>query len=604
MKSLLPLKLLLIIIALLGISLLAYTIKTEGGTDRLNSILTPLHFFGTWQNSEDAQPQAIVDNTIPDNKNNMNVTLKGHFDKRIEADSSLLFRVSNIHIQIFQNGEKIYAFGDPGTYPSLSKSPGDQWDVFTPKRPITPEDAITIKIESVYTYTFLDNVYDLFLQNLYMGDSGVLFRHLTVSSGASFFIGGLSLIMGLVLLVSFIMMKLIRIPLSWAPFYLAMFTITSGTWIFLDFNIVSLLVSTNVFTNILDTLCLCLIIPFLGLYVLCFIQNPKAQRPLRFMVYAQLAYTLFFLSVQFMGIWDGYELTPFLLVLVAATMLVMVFSIIYESRHTPKNKDRFVLFSTFLCFISLGDIINYFVEFMNDTVFFTAGFMIFILSQFIYLIFYGRRTLAAAARANALEKELVQNRIAIMLSQIQPHFMFNSLTAIKQLCAMDPARAEEAVGQFAAFLRGNLDSLGQSGSISFEKEMLHIQTYLSLEKMRFGKRLNIVYHTKFKEFSLPPLTVQPLIENAVRYGVTKQPKGGTVTISTEDKGDSITIIVSDDGVGFDPKQKKEDGRSHIGIDNVRSRLEHQCGGSLRVESTPGQGTTAVITIPKKKEVSP
>lgn len=85
----------------------------------------------------------------------------------------------------------------------------------------------------------------------------------------------------------------------------------------------------------------------------------------------------------------------------------------------------------------------------------------------------------------------------------------------------------------------------------------------------------------------------------MRYGVTKKPSGGTVTLSTQETEDSVILTISDDGVGFDPSVKKEDGRSHIGIDNVRSRLENQCGGRLTVTTVLGSGTTATIILPKK-----
>ena len=92
-----------------------------------------------------------------------------------------------------------------------------------------------------------------------------------------------------------------------------------------------------------------------------------------------------------------------------------------------------------------------------------------------------------------------------------------------------------------------------------------------------------------------------VVENAVRYGVTRREEGGAVTISTRDKGDCIQVSITDNGVGFDPMKKQYDGRSHIGIDNVRSRLESMCSGGMKIDSTPGRGTTVTLTIPKGSE---
>ena len=597
MKSNTVLKILALVITLFSVTLLAYTIMEEHRTDELNTVLDPLTFTGTWQPCAAAPPHPVTPYKKLDSDQNPSVILTGHFSQTINDGSPILFRVSNIRVQLYKNGTEIYSFGQPGTYPSFSKSPGNQWDVLLAPGGIAASDTITIRLENVY-HSNNEQAFNLFLENLFMGDSGVLFRDLVTTSGSSLLLGGFILLMGLVLLAAIIILKIIKTPLSWAPFHLSLFTIASGLWIFLDFHIISLLITTNVFTNILDILSLSLIMPFLGLYLLDFVKS-RARHAISGCVYAGLSFTLFFLLVQSLGIWDGYELLTPLTLLDAVAVIVILFSLIYENAHNPQRDTRFILFSCGICFIGFGDIVNYYLGFLPFNLFFKLGFTLFILAQLSYMVRYTRNTLAAARKTQALEKELVQNRIAIMLSQIQPHFLFNALTAIKQLCAIDPVKAEEAIGQFAGFLRGNLDSLSHTGAISFEKELTHIENYLSLEKMRFGKRLNIAYNIDVSDFSLPPLTVQPLVENAVRYGVTKKPSGGTVTLSTRETEDAVILTISDDGVGFDPSVKKEDGRSHIGIDNVRSRLENQCGGRLTVTTEPGSGTTATIILPKK-----
>ena len=202
------------------------------------------------------------------------------------------------------------------------------------------------------------------------------------------------------------------------------------------------------------------------------------------------------------------------------------------------------------------------------------------------------------AKVSRQEVELSQSRINIMLSQIQPHFLFNALTSISALCEKDPIKAQSALNNFSDFLRGNLDSLKRAAPIPFDKELKHVKIYLSLEKMRFESELNIVYDIEASGFLLPALTVQPLVENAVKYGVGKKPGGGTVTISTREQGNCYLITVSDDGVGYDPYQTQYDGRMHIGIDNVRSRLETMVGGMLTIVSQVGMGTVATIQIPK------
>lgn len=196
------------------------------------------------------------------------------------------------------------------------------------------------------------------------------------------------------------------------------------------------------------------------------------------------------------------------------------------------------------------------------------------------------------------ELELADSRAAIMLSQIQPHFLFNALVSIQDLCRQDADRAEAAIHDFAKYLRGNMDSLSQKGTIPFRSELEHVRIYLSLEQMRFEERLCAEFDIQAADFFLPALTLQPIVENAVRYGVMKRVTGGTVAVRTREEAGSFRIIVEDDGIGFDPAEEKKDGRTHTGIDNVRRRLAAMCGGTLEIQSAPGMGTRAVLSIPK------
>lgn len=197
------------------------------------------------------------------------------------------------------------------------------------------------------------------------------------------------------------------------------------------------------------------------------------------------------------------------------------------------------------------------------------------------------------------EREILAGqRVQIMLSQIQPHFLFNSLEVIRRLYRKDPEKADGALLKFERYLRGNMESLGQEEPIPFQTEMEHTKLYLELEQLRFLNELYIAYDLECTDFFLPSLTLQPLAENAVRHGVRGKKSGeGTVTIATREYEDCFEITVADDGNGFDPDAIPQDGQFHVGLANVRERL--RCAGaSLRIESGPDGGTEAVIIIPK------
>ena len=191
-------------------------------------------------------------------------------------------------------------------------------------------------------------------------------------------------------------------------------------------------------------------------------------------------------------------------------------------------------------------------------------------------------------------------RVQQMLSQIKPHFLHNALTLIIDLCDTAPQKAKEATVKFSRYLRGNMESIDRTGPISFEKELEHTKLYLDIEQMRFAGDLQVRYDIACTGFSLPALTVEPLAENAVRHGVREKPDGrGTVVIATRETPDGYEITVTDDGPGFDPDRLPEDGQMHVGIANVRERLRQIVDGSLEYRSAPGEGTAAIIRIPKQ-----
>ena len=202
------------------------------------------------------------------------------------------------------------------------------------------------------------------------------------------------------------------------------------------------------------------------------------------------------------------------------------------------------------------------------------------------------------AERQAMELKLQESQISIMLSQIQPHFLYNTLNSIYQLCETNPMRARSMVNSFAEYLRNNLSTLEEPGLISFETELAHINTYLDIEKIRFEDTLEIEYDIQCVDFSLPVLTVQPIVENAVKHGTSKKRGGGSILLSTEEDAESYIIKVSDTGCGFDPAVQKDDGKRHVGIENVRQRLFNMCAGSLTIESAVGVGTLVTIRIPK------
>ena len=191
-----------------------------------------------------------------------------------------------------------------------------------------------------------------------------------------------------------------------------------------------------------------------------------------------------------------------------------------------------------------------------------------------------------------------EQRMRIMMSQIQPHFLYNTLAAIRGLCRKDPDAAASTIEQFSRYLRQNLDALSQPQLIPFRQEMEHATIYAEIERLMFPY-IHVTYDLEDEDFLLPVLTVQPLVENAILHGVRARGEGH-VSVSTRrsPQGDHV-IVIADNGAGFDPKALEAAGSSggHVGIQNVRERLETLCGGALTIDSAPGKGARVTLHIP-------
>ena len=247
-----------------------------------------------------------------------------------------------------------------------------------------------------------------------------------------------------------------------------------------------------------------------------------------------------------------------------------------------------------------------------------------VISQYVFIVLFVAalfvvlrmipRNINAAAKANELElqrsrleaeknmveAQLKESRISIMLSQIQPHFIYNTLGTIERMCLKDPQKAFDLVRNFSLYLRGNFSELDSVTPIRFAEELKHVEYYVNIEKVRFPD-MSIEYDVEATEFVLPALSVQPLVENAIKHGLMRLESGGTVLVCSYETPTHFCVEVKDDGVGFDTSLPIDE-KMHVGLRNIRGRLNAMVNGDLILESKPGVGTKAVIMIPKEVAV--
>lgn len=276
------------------------------------------------------------------------------------------------------------------------------------------------------------------------------------------------------------------------------------------------------------------------------------------------------------------------------TMIALLCTEIPGNRHTLV----FLLSWIPLLLTLVLDIADQYIH-LAGAHFFNYGLAVTMAYQIVRLILDLRTQYKEAIRYQQIQKELYEAKVSVMVSQIQPHFMYNALSSIAMMCTLDPETAQDATVTFADYLRGNMDSLKQTAPVPFETELEHLKKYLYIEKLRFADLLTIEYDIQATGFQLPLLSIQPLVENAVKHGVGMTEDGGTVKISTRETDSAYEVIIEDNGVGFDVNAQKNDGRSHIGMENTKRRLRDMCGGEVIITSVIGKGTTAKVILPKE-----
>lgn len=277
---------------------------------------------------------------------------------------------------------------------------------------------------------------------------------------------------------------------------------------------------------------------------------------------------------------------PMAILLPYIGMLIDISVIIQFRKKFPRQSWKALLAYAFLPMVAALIMLFYYGASLINLSICISGVLVF-----------GAALIDQSHEAAEREKEIYDLQVMGMLSQIKPHFIYNTLTTIKYLCRKDPVLAMETIDEFAAYLRGNIDFLTSDKKIPFSQELLHVQNYLALEKKRFGESLRVEYAIETQDFYLPPLVLQPLVENAVKHGILKKEEGGTLKISTCRKKDGYYVTLEDDGVGFETGVKKQDDRQHVGIRNAKSRLESISHGNVMISSSPGTGTVVILRLP-------
>ena len=217
-----------------------------------------------------------------------------------------------------------------------------------------------------------------------------------------------------------------------------------------------------------------------------------------------------------------------------------------------------------------------------------------VLVYYIYLISVYQQEL----KNSIAEKELkiAKDKVDMLQEQIRPHFIFNSLNVIRALIKRDPAKAIAGIDNFAGYLRGHVYALKNNDLVTFEDELVNVRAFIGLVQPTYDEPIDITYDLNVTDFMIPPLSLEPIVENAVKHGIDKT--GGYIRILTRQENDTVVITVLNSNAKVDYSEK-ERARLGVGLENTRTRLKLLLNGSVELLQTEAE-TTVNMYIPIKK----
>ena len=281
---------------------------------------------------------------------------------------------------------------------------------------------------------------------------------------------------------------------------------------------------------------------------------------------------------------------PLHFIIYAVLLFYMIVLLVISVRRLQQPKDGHGLIVLLLAVVTA-------VTIVLEAADLVTGYSTMV-TAFGILVYYGYLlSIHNTNTAKELAKQQIshqQTKITLLQEQIHPHFVFNTLYVIKALVRREPERAVNAIDDFSDYLRSHIDVIRSDKPITFSAELEHVNAYLALEKADPSRDIDVEYDIRETAFSLPALSVQPIVENAVRHGLGR--RGGHIKISTARTEAGYAVTVTDDGNGSDGFTETEKTRTGIGIKNVKTRLEMLCGGGLESETTEA-GTRVTILIP-------
>ena len=463
----------------------------------------------------------------------------------------------------------------------IGKTPGSYW-VSIPVRPVYAGKTVQIKLTPVYGSvrndepTFMVISRDTLLSMIELPDDAFLLTLSLVAAAAGLFL----------MLVS------LALPLEgWNRrriICLGAVTVTAGLWKLCGLPVVPLIldymgIQKEIwYTGVVNYL----LMMVLSLRLMTVMRAGGENGPGLICFYASTGIALLLLVLQLLNLVELHQALIWYGIGMAILHLVSLFG---------QKPERSELLWAFPFFLTLG--VDLAIYLISDSMRSAPAFLIWIvLNLFVRGFGFIREAILRERDLRRKEEELRGAKVKTMMNQIRPHFIYNTLSSVYVLCRDNPPRAMEVIQDFTAYLQANFTAISAENLIAFTDELRHTKAYLAVESIRYGDKLSVDFDTRHTAFRLPALTLQPLVENAVKHGLGKGIGPEHIMVRTWAEKGRAVITVEDDGPGVGPAG--EDSETHIGLSNVRQRLELMCGGTLDIAPRPGGGTVVTVTIPR------
>ena len=343
-----------------------------------------------------------------------------------------------------------------------------------------------------------------------------------------------------------------------------------------------------------------ILMPMMTLYLLHCSGERRKRTPLfASMVTLWITYVALLVFTQFTT--DIYTISPdnvyqrgplyFVLLVPPAAMMALNFvSLLFRWKKLSKRQRlSFVIYLLVPLCCTLIQMVSY------GLLMIVIGTSLSVMIMFIFILMDQVEHSIRQQQKNAAQ----QASIAVL--QMRPHFIYNTLMSIYYLCKQDAEKAQQVILDFSSYLRKNFTAIAKEDTIPFADEMEHTRAYLAVEQARFQDRLLVEFDTPFTDFRLPPLTLQPVVENAVKHGLDPELEPLFISITTRLQDGYAEVIVDDSGPGFQPV---DDNEPHIALANITERLKVMCKGELTISSRDCGGTIVTIRIPVKASSQP